>query len=310
MTSDCSLIRNPIYEELVSLGLIDPSSVVRISASTRDAALSVFQDKRSKVIFLESVQTSNAYYQDLKPESRDGNLSVVTLSDGKVVKTPALDDSARRFEQFKHLIENRHICDFGTGYGEFLKLCLGVSRHVYGVELQSHCLEHIVRELGDQVSVERKIGRFKHNFDVVTMFHVLEHVPYQVAILKEIRSKLNPGGLLIVEVPHANDFLIGEMDVPGFKQFTFWSEHLVLHTKESLHTVLASSGFADVTVRPFQRYGFTNHLLWLKEGKPGGHERLKHLEDSALDQAYRAFLENRFLCDTLIATARADETLE
>lgn len=305
MTLDCSIISNPIYEELVNLGLIDPSSVVRISESTRDSALSVFQDRRSKVIFLESVQTSNVYYQDLKPESREGNLSVVALSDGQVIKTPALDDSARRFEQFKHLIENKRVCDFGTGYGEFLKMCLGITQHVYGVELRSHCLEHMARELGEQVSVERKIGQFKHNFDIVTMFHVLEHIPYQVAILKEIHAKLSPGGLLVVEVPHANDFLIGEMDVPGFKQFTFWSEHLVLHTRESLQTVLASAGFADVAVRPFQRYGFTNHLLWLKEGKPGGHARLKHLEDSALDRAYRTYLEGRFLCDTLIAIARA-----
>ena len=43
------------------------------------------------------------------------------------------------------------------------------------------------------------------------MFHVLEHIPYQIDTLKLVNSKLKKGGKIIVEVPHAEDFLILQM---------------------------------------------------------------------------------------------------
>ena len=45
-------------------------------------------------------------------------------------------------------------------------------------------------------------------FDVVTMIHVLEHIPQPESCLQQLLAKLTPGGLLIVELPHhvANAF--------------------------------------------------------------------------------------------------------
>jgi SAM-dependent methyltransferase len=45
-------------------------------------------------------------------------------------------------------------------------------------------------------------------FDVITMIHVLEHIPLPEAYLRLLETKLRPGGLLIVELPHhvANPF--------------------------------------------------------------------------------------------------------
>ncbi len=45
-------------------------------------------------------------------------------------------------------------------------------------------------------------------FDVITMVHVLEHIPRPEAYLKQLVTKLRPGGLLVVELPHhvANPF--------------------------------------------------------------------------------------------------------
>ena len=45
-------------------------------------------------------------------------------------------------------------------------------------------------------------------FDVITMVHVLEHIPQPEAYLRRLLTKLRPGGLLVVELPHhvANPF--------------------------------------------------------------------------------------------------------
>ena len=70
-------------------------------------------------------------------------------------------------------------------------------------------------------------------FDVVTMFHVFEHLKNPIETLKSIRGKMAIGAKIIIEVPHANDFLISFLDNDKFKSFTFWSEHLILHTRKS-----------------------------------------------------------------------------
>jgi len=53
--------------------------------------------------------------------------------------------------------------------------------------------------VGDVLSAPFAAGRF----DVVSAFHVLEHVPDPVAVLGRMLRWLAPGGLLIVEVPNA-----------------------------------------------------------------------------------------------------------
>ena len=72
------------------------------------------------------------------------------------------------------------------------------------------------------------------------MFHVLEHIPHQIQTLKIIKKNLKKNGKLIIEVPHADDFLLNFDELKEFKDFTFWSEHLILHTFFSLKKFLKS----------------------------------------------------------------------
>ena len=302
-TSDTTAITNPIYRELVELGAVDPQGLRKISDKTRDLPVPVYLDETSKVIFLESCETSDDYYAVEKAEDREARQSVTHLSDGSVVKTAALEDAERRFQQFRDRIAGKRLCDFGCSYGSFLELAEGTAAAVHGVELRDHCHARIAAE-APGLTVEKDIRDHGVAFDVVTLFHVLEHIPEQVAMLERIRSCMAPGATLIVEVPHARDFLIQSVDLPAFRDFTFWSEHLVLHTRESLEKVIAAAGFETVEVEGFQRYGYTNHLRWFLEGKPGGHDAFRDYEDPALEAAYRDYIRRRDATDTLIATAR------
>ena len=76
-------------------------------------------------------------------------------------------------------------------------------------------------------------------------------------------------GTLVVEVPHARDFLITQLQCESFTNFSLWSQHLVLHTRDSLQKLLSAAGFVDIHIIGVQRYGLANHLTWLSEGKPG-----------------------------------------
>ena len=121
--------------------------------------------------------------------------------------------------------------------------------------------------------------------------------------LIEFRNALTDKGKIIIEVPHAQDFLIQSVDLKEFRNFTFWSEHLILHTKESLKILLKKAGFRDVEVFGYQRYGFTNHLGWFVDGTPNGHVKNRGLEDFELDKAYKKSRVDSSTTDTLIAVA-------
>ena len=115
---------------------------------------------------------------------------------------------------------------------------------------------------------------------------------------------LTSGGKVVIEVPHARDFLLSFLDSAPFRSFTLWSEHLLLHTRESLRRYLEESGFREITIRGFQRYPLANHLHWLAQERPGGHQQWSMLRNAELDTAYGKMLSDLDFTDTLIAEAR------
>lgn len=137
-------------------------------------------------------------------------------------------------------------------------------------------------------------------YDIISMFHVFEHLEDPMEILKNIYGALKETGTLIVEVPHARDALISMYGCDAFRKFTFWEEHLILHTKKSLQVFLEQAGFKNVTVENAQRYPLPNHIYWLSEGKPGGQNVLSVTDNGSYEQ----HLVEKDATDTIIAFAK------
>jgi SAM-dependent methyltransferase len=151
-----------------------------------------------------------------------------------------------------------------------------------------------------KIVVSDNLNNLNEKYDIITMFHVLEHIPYQVKTLKELKKKLTKNGKIIIEVPSAEDFLL---KLKEFKKFTFWSEHLILHTENSLRKILEVSGFKKINIKYYQRYNFSNHLGWFIKRMPGGHNSYKNISDAKINKEYSDYLIRRKSTDTLIAIA-------
>jgi SAM-dependent methyltransferase len=94
--------------------------------------------------------------------------------------------------------------DVGCGSGAALGAARALGWQVAGIEMSGAAAAKALRftgevYTGDVLSAPFPPGRF----DVVTAFHVLEHVADPVAMLRRMLGWLAPGGLLIVEVPNA-----------------------------------------------------------------------------------------------------------
>ena len=168
--------------------------------------------------------------------------------------------------------------------------------------MRTQCVNYIKKNYKD-IEIYNKIDQIKKKFDVITMFHVLEHIPHQVDTLKKIRNNLKKKGKIFIEVPSANDLLLDINLSNSFKNFTFWSEHLILHTEKSLTKILKAAGFKNIKIFFFQRYNFNNHINWFLMGKPGGHIYKKKFGDNKIIDEYTKFLKRKKKTDTLIAVA-------
>lgn len=295
---------NPICRSLVDRGLVALDRLEQAHPRTRDREIPVLRDCQTRVIFLSEIPEDRFYTAAGDGGDLDRGEHLSQTIDHGVIRSKKLEDEQRRLEQFRSLIEGKSICDFGTGHGLFLDLCLDVAADVNGVELRRECIRDVHRRLGNAVRVEPEFEAFSTPFDTVFFFHVLEHLDNQLAPLERALKHMKSGGTIVLEVPHAKDFLIETMALEAFQNFGFWSEHLILHTRETLAHYLGEAGFIDIEVTAFQRFGYANHLHWLRHGKPGGHEIFKDIPTTEFDTAYRQFLCQRDWSDTLIAKAR------
>lgn len=246
---------------------------------------------------------SRSDHMDLAHYSEQSGFSYwgVNSRENAVMRTRR--DDQRRVSQFRSLIEGKRCLDVGSGPGGFLDLASQHVEALAAVEPQAE-VRNVLEKCGYKVypSIEQVS---QTGLDVVTIFHVLEHMTNPIETLIQVRRRLRPHGLVVVEVPHARDYLLSHLDHEPFKAFTFWSEHLILHTRASLRLYLELAGFTNIDINGYQRYPLANHLHWIRFGKPGGHELRPDLSSPALDAAYAQMLDDMDATDTLIAVAEA-----
>lgn len=256
-----------------------------------DPSINVFKDLNTGAIVLDKIK---------KNDYEINGLSYWNSNNINDARNTTYDDDLRRYKQLNN-INFKTLLDFGCGNGGLLKIINNEEKdkNVIGIELNNELVNYLNSE---KIICYNKINEIPSNniFDCIMLNHVLEHLYDPIETLKQIKEKMNSKTLLIIEVPHADDFLISEYDCHEFKKFTFWSEHLILYTEKSLVNLLNIVGFTNIKINYYQRYNIFNHLGWLNNGKPGGHKTTK-LNDNQLIEAYNNFLIKQKKTDTIIA---------
>lgn len=289
---------------LVELNIISEETIQLFSQGTRDnPSLAVFRDSNSGVIFIDDFYVGDSEYSQgsYKMDTR----RLTKMHTGIRDYTASLDLN-RRITDYSQFYVGKTIVDFGCGTGAFLRHVHKDTIHSYGVELQDSYRDLLASH---DIHCYSSIESLENNsIDTIFLFHSFEHLPDPLEKLKLFRQKLKPSGKLIIEVPHANDFLISYLKVPSFIDFTLWSQHLILHTRYSLQSFLNHSGFTDITISGVQRFPLSNHLKWLLDAQPGGHQStLSLIDNQQLTNAYTMTLAGLDATDTLLAVATLEQ---
>ena len=134
------------------------------------------------------------------------------------------------------------ILDLGCGTGEFIA-ALRDDYDVTGVEPEPDAARWAREQFGLAVYTGgwEALPAGAADFDLITMWHVLEHLPEPLSILKQIRDRLTPAGKLLIALPNPSspDAVIYRsewvaLDAP---------RHLWHFTPASLARLAAKAGF-------------------------------------------------------------------
>ncbi|EAZ96786.1 hypothetical protein FBBAL38_05165 [Flavobacteria bacterium BAL38] len=118
------------------------------------------------------------------------------------IKRKAIRDKVSLINSYQPL--KGRILDIGAGTGDFLLECKNQNWEILGIEPNDKAKGIAV---GKGIKFGDTIEKLESNsFDVITMWHVLEHVPdveHQVAELKRL---LKPSGTIIIAVPNFKSY--------------------------------------------------------------------------------------------------------
>jgi len=182
------------------------------------------------------------------------------------------------------------ILDFGCGTGEFLQACKKNKWKTYGYEP-----EPIARNQAAQKGLEivGDIKTVKEKFDIITAWHVIEHVPDLKKTVKSLKKQLNKDGVIFIAVPN-----VSSHDAKHYQEY--WAgydvpRHFYHFTQESFGKLIAKTKLKLIDTLPmvFDSYyvsllsekyknGKSNPLKAIKVGYDSNQQAKKTSEYSSL----------------------------
>jgi 2-polyprenyl-3-methyl-5-hydroxy-6-metoxy-1,4-benzoquinol methylase len=171
------------------------------------------------------------------------------------IKNIALKNKLDLINSLQH--QKGNLLDIGAGTGNFLALARTDGWKITGIEPNEKA-KNIAQNKGG-LFVDNTADLTDRSFDVITMWHVLEHVPDVEKQIKELKRLLKPSGTIIIAVPNFNSF-----DANHYKEF--WAafdvpRHLWHFSKTAIEKLFAKEGLKLIDTLPMKYDAYYVSLL-------------------------------------------------
>jgi len=141
------------------------------------------------------------------------------------------------------------LLDVGSGRGEFLSHASQSGYEATGVEISpiaaAFCEAHYhIKTYVQNIEQQPLHGR---KYDVITMWHVLEHFRNPLKVLQQIRDRMNDAGFLFIEVPNIESLKFKlSPRTTKFLGGNHPRHHRFFFSKNTLSLLLIKAGFSQV----------------------------------------------------------------
>lgn len=156
--------------------------------------------------------------------------------------------------------EGKNLLDIGCGTGDFLQTAQLNNWKVLGIEPNGQARTIANKKTNNSVFKVEYLSKFEqHSFDVITLWHVLEHLPNLENQIEQFKKLLKPNGTLIIAVPNYKSF-----DAIHYK--SFWAafdvpRHLWHFNKKSISKLVSKQSMEVVGLKPMWFDAFYVSLL-------------------------------------------------
>lgn len=162
----------------------------------------------------------------------------------KIIKT-----FNRRLKDIEQYINHGKLLDVGCATGFFLKSAYDRNWTIEGLEISSFAARIARSQFGFKVFEGElsTISKRKKEYDLITLWDVIEHFYNPKKELKIINELLKDGGILVISTPNVGSFpsLITQDRWIGYK---LSDEHLMYFSKNTISNLLKDAGFDIIKI--------------------------------------------------------------
>lgn len=175
-----------------------------------------------------------------------------------LVRSISLKKKLKLINSFQSLENN--LLDVGCGTGDFLQVAQQNNWNISGIEPNEQARQIANRKTNNSVFNINDLGKFKnHSFDLITLWHVLEHLPNIEQQVLTLKTLLKENGTLIVAVPNHKS-----NDAKHYKNF--WAaydvpRHLWHFNQDSISKLFALQNMQVVKTKPMKFDAYYVSLL-------------------------------------------------
>lgn len=241
--------------------------------SSNTAVLKVKDHSVSQEYF-DLIPNSKYGYLETVPQPHSDKLPGYYISDDYISHT---DSKRNLFEKVYHLVrifslkqklnlinafsfKERSLLDVGCGTGDFLEIAKKNDWTVCGIEPNAQARSMANKKTGNAIfDVDKLLNFNASSFDVITLWHVLEHLPNLEEQIRILKKLLKPNGTLIIAVPNHKSY-----DATYYK--AFWAafdvpRHLWHFNKQSISKLFQDVSMEIVKIKPMYFDAFYVSLL-------------------------------------------------
>ncbi len=202
-----------------------------------------------------------SYYQSEDYISHSNTSKGIINKVYQLVRNYTLKQKLRLMEELGMNTPKR-LLDIGCGTGLFLKTCNQAGWKTKGTEPDEKTRQIAVETSSSEIAADFLNAYSGEQFDVITMWHVLEHVHLLRETIEKLYMNLASNGRLVIAVPNADSY-----DAKQFKEN--WAaydlpRHLYHFTPKTLIQLFNKFGFKIAATKPMYFDAFYISMLSTK----------------------------------------------
>ncbi len=182
-----------------------------------------------------------AHYQKAEYFAGENEQGYLNYAD---MKKALLPHFRRRLQTLETRLPHRgNLLDFGCAAGYFLEEAQQRGWRISGVELSQDMARRAEQLL--HVPIYTALENVsERDFDAITLWEVIEHLPDPIGILRQLRDRLRPGGVLTLSTPNTGHW----QALRAKERWTSYRppSHLQYFTRETLVEALHRAGFEHI----------------------------------------------------------------